>query len=153
MQIWRIAADDYWGITPPEAQWAGPLAAAGEQQGLRTTMHVLGDPSDEGSPAAVVVEYPPDYVLPRHSHDGARLELVVRGAVEVDGQWLGPGDIWASGANQFYGPHNVGPQGCTTLELATTGGIHRLTFDAGDNTLKVDFSDPESVAVAAEFLA
>ncbi|MCV7101353.1 cupin domain-containing protein [Mycobacterium palustre] len=152
MKIWHVNDDDYWGIIPRDLDWAAAVAAAGEQQGLKTTMHLIGDPTDERSPVAAVVAYPPNYVLPRHSHDSDRLELVIRGSVEVDGQWLGPGDIWSSPANQFYGPHNVGEQGCTTLELMSASGGRRLSFDAGDKSINVDFGDPASLAAAADIL-
>jgi hypothetical protein len=92
-------------------------------------------------------------VLPRHSHDSDRFEIVISGSVEVDGQWLGPGDIWSSEANQFYGPHSVGAEGCTTLELMSASGGRRLTFDGGDTTISVDFTDPASLAAAAAVLA
>ncbi|MCV7101350.1 cupin domain-containing protein [Mycobacterium palustre] len=152
MKLWRIADDKYWGVMPSGTDWAAAVAAAGEQQGLKSSIHVLGDATDERSPAAAVVAYPPNYVLPRHCHDGERLEIIISGSVEVEGQWLGPGDIWTSGANQFYGPHNVGPEGCTTLELVPVSGTRRLTFDVGDRRVDVDFGDPTSVANAAEFL-
>lgn len=152
MKIWRIEDDDYWGLVPDGADWAATVEAAGEQQGLKTTVHLIGDPADERTPVAAVVAYPPHYVLPRHSHDSDRLELVLSGSVEVNGQWLGPGDIWSSEANQFYGPHTMGAEGCTTLELMSAGGGRRLTFDGGDASLKVDFGDPASLAAAAAFL-
>ena len=153
MQIWHITDADYWGVIPTGVGWAAAVVAAGEQQGLKSSLHLLGDPDDERSPVAAVVEYPPLYVLPRHSHDSDRFEIVISGSVQVDGQQLGPGDIWSSKANQFYGPHNVGAEGCTTLELMSASGGRRLTFDGGETSISVDFSDPASLAAAATILA
>lgn len=152
MEVFRTSEDDYWNARPVGAQWVTALAAGGEQQGLKTAIHSLGDPNDDETTIAAVVEYPPNYVLPRHSHDSNRLELVVSGSVEVGGKILGPGDIWTSQANQFYGPHQVGSEGCSTMELFTVAGARRLTFDAGDSGFSIDFSEPESVATAAAFL-
>lgn len=151
MKVWHIADKSYWGVLPPEAEWAQLLAGAAEGLGLRTTLHVLGDPNDESSPAAAIVHYPAGYVLARHSHAGDRLELVINGSVNVNGAWLTPGDIWASGPRQPYGPHTMGPEGCTTLELGTVGGIRNLTYGTEDNPVVVDFNNPSTVAAAAGF--
>lgn len=152
MKIWRTADADYWQAAPSGTPWAATVAAAGDAQGLKTAIHVLGDPTDEQTPIGVLIKYPPHYVLARHTHRSDRLELVVAGSVEVDGQWLGPGDIWTSPAGEFYGPHSMGPDGCTTLELATVAGAHLLTFDVDGAEIPVDFSDPDSLTGLANFL-
>ncbi|OBF41925.1 hypothetical protein A5719_11165 [Mycolicibacterium peregrinum] len=144
--------DDYWRAAPPGVGWARVVAAAGDQQGLKTAMHVLGDPTKEDTPIVVIVRYPPHYVLARHTHSSDRLELVVSGSVEVDGQWLGPGDIWTSPAGEFYGPHTMGSDGCTTMELATVAGAHLLAFDIDGNTVDVDFNDPATLTELAAHL-
>jgi hypothetical protein len=153
MKIFRIADDNYWGVIPAgtENNWAEMVAAAGQAQGLKNSMHTLGDPNDPRSPVAAFVAYPPNFLLPRHSHDSDRLELVIAGSVEADGQWLGPGDLWTSDANIFYGPHRMGPDGCTTMELICASGARRLTFDAEGKSIDIDFHDPASLVVAAEF--
>lgn len=152
MMVLRAADQAYWKAVPPNTAWATLLAAAGHQQGLKVAIHVLGDVDDDRSPVAVVVRYPPNYVLARHSHASDRLELVVSGSVEVNDYWLGPGDIWTSPADQFYGPHMIGPDGCTTMELATVAGARRITFDSDGTSMSVDFSDSASLAVASEVL-
>lgn len=152
MKIWRSTDPDYWQSAPSGIGWAAAIAAAGDMQGLKTAVHVLGDPTDERAPIVVVIKYPPHYVLARHSHSSDRLELVVAGSVEVDGQWLGPGDIWASPTGEYYGPHAMGPDGCTTMEVATVAGAHRLTFDIDGTAIPVDFSDPESLTGLASLL-
>jgi hypothetical protein len=98
-----------------------------------------------------MVEYPPNYVLPRHSHGSGRLELVVRGSIQVGEDVLGPGDIMTAGADEFYGPHTMGPDGCTTMEVAAVRGGRLLTFETPGGAMTVDFSDPESLAALQSF--
>lgn len=152
MKVWRIADEAYWKAAPSGTAWAATAAAAGEMQGLKTAIHVLGDPTDERTPVVVLIKYPPHYVLARHTHRSDRLEFVVAGSVEVDGEWLGPGDIWTSPAGEFYGPHTMGADGCITMELATVAGAHLLTFDVDGAEVPVDFSDPDSLTGLADFL-
>ncbi|WP_069403461.1 cytochrome P450 [Mycolicibacterium holsaticum] len=152
VKVWRMADDSYWQAAPAGTSWAATVAAAGEAQGFKTAMHALGDPTDEHTTVVVIVQFPPNYVLPRHSHQSDRLELVVAGSVEVDGYWLGPGDIWTSRAGEFYGPHTMGADGCTTMELATVAGAHKLSFDVDGTAIDVDFSDPAALAGLASFL-
>lgn len=147
--VYRIDDKAYWQTVVQGSTWAAPMVEFANSQGVRTAIHVLGDPEDERTPVGVFVEYPPNHVLPRHSHDCKRMEVVVRGSVEVDGYWLGAGDIWVSDANEFYGPHTMGPEGATTLELATVRGARTLTFDTPNGPLVVDFSDPGTFAAAA----
>lgn len=152
MRVWRQGEKDYWHAGPPETVWAATIAEAGEMQGLKTAMHVLGDATDEQTPIMVVVEYPPNYVLARHAHASNRLELVIKGSIQVDGQWFGPGDIWSSPAEEFYGPHTMGADGCTTMELATVAGAHRIIFDVDGTALGVDFNEPASLAELGKIL-
>jgi hypothetical protein len=153
MKIFHIADENYWGVIPEgtENNWAETVAAAAQAQGFKSSMHALGDPNNPHSPVAAIVQYPPNYTLPRHSHDSDRLELVIAGSVEAGGEWLGPGDLWTSDANVMYGPHNMGPEGCTTMELICGSGARRLTFDADGTPINIDFHDPTSLIVAADF--
>lgn len=152
MEIWCVEDATYWAAAPSGTEWAEFLSAAGDMQGLKTAVHVLGDPTNDRSPAVAIVKYPSNYVLARHSHDCDRIELVIAGSVEVDGTWLGPGDMWSSPANEFYGPHTMGAGGCTTMEIGTVSGTHKLTFDIGGSSVNVDFNDPASLARVAELL-
>src|SRR5690625_1744976 len=146
MEIWRMADESYWSAAPSGTAWAEAIASAGDAQELKTAIHVLGDPANEDTPVVVIMQFPPHYVLARHAHNSDRLELVVSGSVEVDGYWLHPGDIWTSRAGDLYGPHTMGPDGCTTMELATVAGARLLTFDVDGETVEVDFSDPAALA-------
>jgi hypothetical protein len=152
MKVWRSTDADYWQVAPAGTAWAAAVVAAGEAQGMKTAIHALGDPADEQTPVVVIIQFPPNYVLARHCHQSDRLELVVAGSVEVDGQWLGPGDIWTSRAGELYGPHKMGPDGCTTMELATIAGAHRLTFEVDGAEIPVDFSDSDALTGLASFL-
>lgn len=145
MRVHKSQDDNYWG-TAPEAPWAGAVAAAGAATGLRTSIFALRDATDDTTPMAVMVEYPPNYPLPRHSHGSGRLELVVRGSIQVGEDVLGPGDIMTADADELYGPHTIGPEGCTTMEVASVRGGRLLTFDTPQGPMNVDFSNPESLA-------
>src|SRR6267154_2776878 len=66
--------------------------------GLGGSRHLLGDPTDLGSPAAAFGIFPAGFVVPRHAHRCHRMEVVVRGSLTVDatGEVLEPGHVMIS---------------------------------------------------------
>ena len=119
---------DFWQA--PEA--FKPLLALAKTIGTRGSWFALGDPNDENTPMAVVLDMKPGYVITRHAHPCSRLEVVVRGTLDTGDKVLVPGDIMYSDADEFYGPKVAGPDGCTTLEVfaTVTGASYRITEEA-----------------------
>lgn len=97
----------------------GGAAAFSDLVGATGSWHIIGDEDDPTCPGAVFAHLPAGYVVPRHTHDCHRLEVIVHGSMTVldDGRVLGPGDVMISRSGEYYGPHQVGPDGCTTVEF------------------------------------
>jgi hypothetical protein len=118
----------FWDMEP---EFLRAVQAACEPFGLRILHFVLGDPSSPATPVAAMLEMPPGYVLPRHAHTVERFEVVVKGSLDVGDRVLQPGDVMVSHANEFYGPHTAGPDGCTTVEFfsSVTGSGNAIDAD------------------------
>jgi len=102
------------------------------------------DPQAWASPAVVVLEMPPDYVLFRHAHVCHRFEVVVKGSIEADGRVLGPGDVMTARPGEMYGPHIAGPQGCTTVEVfGSLEGVFRVIANGAEGPREFDVRTPE----------
>jgi mannose-6-phosphate isomerase-like protein (cupin superfamily) len=116
------------------------------------TLHVLGEPTDESAPAALIFTMPPHAVISRHAHECERFEVILEGSLVVEddasGEMvLGPGDIMVARPGEPYGPHTAGPEGCRTLEVfGTLRGAHSLLYETADGPLAVDFGSLESLA-------
>jgi mannose-6-phosphate isomerase-like protein (cupin superfamily) len=67
---------------------------------------------------AQVVEIPPDFDAPAHSHDHAEIFMVLEGSAIVDGQTLGPCDMTVVPENDVYG-FRSGPEGLRFLVVRT----------------------------------
>lgn len=115
MGVYKYGEPDYFdAMTPAAFKFAREL---GKEGGLELGTLVLGD-DPTSAPVAMVLELPPGYTLPRHSHATHRVEVIVRGSLTLgDGTTLGPGDVWTSGPDQFYGPHTAGPEGAVSVEI------------------------------------
>ena len=87
------------------------------------------------TPVAAMLQMPPNFVLPRHAHPVERFEVVVLGTLDVGERVLRPGDVMVSAANEFYGPHVAGPDGCTTVEVfSSITGVGNSVQEAEDGT-------------------
>jgi hypothetical protein len=148
MKVTRTVDDDYYESHPDDLQ---SLTAINVASNLKTSTYVLGDPLDDKAPTAAIIEYPPNWVLPRHTHACARMEIVIEGSIAVDDMTLGPGDVMEANAGELYGPHVIGPQGCKTVEIfSTRRGYHLLTFETPDGDLVTqDIASEDAVAAVA----
>ena len=96
---------------------------------------LLGDKDDDTTPVAAMLKMPPNFVLGRHAHPVARFEVVVLGTLDVGERVLQPGDVMVSAANEFYGPHVAGPEGCTTIEVfSSIVGVGNAVQEHEDGT-------------------
>ena len=121
---------------------------AGESEGSSrngSQLFVLDDdPPAWASPAAVLLEMPPGYVLFRHAHICHRFEVVVKGSLEAGGRVLGPGDVMTARPGEMYGPHRAGPDGCTTLEVfGSLEGVFRVIAAGPEGPREFDFRKGE----------
>ena len=71
----------------------------------------------------VSIDFPPGFLLPRHSHSADCLYYVVGGGVIMGARALGPGDGFFVPAEQPYA-YRAGPEGVKLLEFR-----HRTAFD------------------------
>lgn len=98
---------------------------------------MLDKTQDFSAPAAYLLEMPPGFVLSRHGHPCERFEVIVRGSLDVgDGRIARPGDIFTAQANTLYGPHQAGPEGCTTIEVFSYGyAMFRMLYEGADGEI------------------
>jgi len=134
--------DEYWEV--PERLRAittnrkgraegGDAAPADRMDQVRSTQFILGDPNDDRSPAANVLDMPPGYGIGFHTHPCDVVMLVLKGSLHVPGKVLGPGDGMIADANEFYGPEIAGPDGCTRVEFfAEMRGFLEVTYQLED---------------------
>jgi hypothetical protein len=101
----------------------------------RTAMLPCGVEGDDNSPLIGVIwvnHGPGDAVRGRHLHHGDAINLVVDGAMYMDGKWLRPGQAKLVPAELVYGDAITGPDGVVFLEI----------FETHDGA-KPDFDDPK----------
>jgi hypothetical protein len=106
----------FWDNTPAARRDSHDRAA---DAGWQISMYPMGpDPADDDTPLTVLMYIPPGGVLPRHSHDCCRVEVMVRGSLDLGGGVvMRPGDVHTSDPHEEYGPHTAGPEGSLTVEI------------------------------------
>lgn len=119
----------FWNLVP--AQYLQPLVdACLPFDGMGYRMFALGDPFDPETPAVVLFRAPPGYVLPRHSHDCHRFEVVVEGSLtDEDGNHLEAGAVMTAEPKQMYGPSIAGSDGYVSAEFfSRLAGTYEITW-------------------------
>lgn len=89
----------------------------------RTAWVVLGDVEDPTTPTVGVIDVAPgpgDRLRARHIHKADAINLVIHGAMYMDGVWLRPGESKVVDANYEYGDALTGPEGVRFLEIWST---------------------------------
>ena len=133
----------------PDAELiAGAIKASGDEpdnDATGTRMFVLADdPTSWDSPAVVMLEMPPNYVLFRHGHICHRFEVIVKGSLEANGKTFRPGDVMTARPGEMYGPHTAGPDGCTTAEVfGTLEGVFNVIANSPDGPREFNFLQGE----------
>jgi hypothetical protein len=110
---------EFWGRVP--AEYLRPLVIESEKLGMPLSLFAMGDPEDPETPGFAVFSMKPGEVLPRHSHDCHRFEVIMAGSMTAIGpdegnRELRVGDVMVAEPNQMYGPHVAGPEGFTVAE-------------------------------------
>jgi hypothetical protein len=126
MRYLKIDEPDYW-VNPERLERMGRVKDLVPKDSnprllemmakARSTHFVLGDPSDDEQPAALVLQIPPGYGLPYHAHSCDIVMIVIAGSLYTPAGVLGPGDCQQAAAHEFYGPEVAGPDGCTRVEF------------------------------------
>jgi anti-sigma factor ChrR (cupin superfamily) len=100
-------------------------------EGMAYRLFALGDPNDPETPAVTIFRAPPGYVLPRHSHDCHRFEVVLEGSLtDEHGDVLTAGSIATAIPGQMYGPSVAGPEGWISAEFfSRLAGTYEITWD------------------------
>ena len=147
----------FWDIGPESMRWMKVIA---EAINVKFARFPLGDPEDEDTPFASLLFMPPGYELWRHKHECHRVEVIVKGSLQVGDRTFGPGDVMTSEPGQAYGPHVAGPDGALTVEIFSTRRGVQFEFDADPDPRVTDFfrslladPDPERQAAARVALA
>ncbi len=143
-QFFKKDSEGYWGRYPAHLADMAQIMASSRL--TPATLHVLGDPSDETAPAALIFTIPPNGVVARHSHSCERFEIILEGSLKVDDLVLGPGDVMVARKGDAYGPHVAGPQGCRTLEIfSTLAAAHQINYETPDGPVPVEFGTLEDL--------
>ncbi|ORW21996.1 hypothetical protein AWC19_13690 [Mycobacterium palustre] len=110
--------------------WGEPILNA------RSALIVLGARENKNSPVVGVVSVGPgpgDRLRGRHIHKSAAVNLVIEGALYMDGVWLRPGEAKIVPADFEYGDGLVGPEGVKFLEIwADQFGVEPEFVDPDD---------------------
>ena len=137
--------------------WQAPerfrkLLEMAPSMGVKNAIFPLGDPNDENTAMAVVLQMEPGYVITRHAHPCDRFETVVRGTLEFNGRVYRAGDVLTAKPNEFYGPKTAGKDGCTTIEIFSKakGVYHRMTQDENGQTVVTNLLEAWETAFAGQ---
>lgn len=102
----------------------------------QTSVIVVGQKGDQGAPGVGIIRCaagPGDRLRGRHTHTADAINLVIEGAMYMDGAWLRPGQAKVVPAGFEYGDAMVGPEGVTFLEIfADLPGIAPHFADSQD---------------------
>lgn len=130
MAFYYCEDPDFWNqINHPSLAWTQEMTRISD---IVAGAARMGDDDDEGPPMAQFLKLPPGGIIPKHSHDCYRVEVVIKGSFDVgNGRQMGPGDVMITAPGESYGPHVVGPEGAMTAEFVS------------DCTGKIVFADPE----------
>jgi len=137
------------------AYWQAPERFRGlfdqtPSMGVKTSYFPLGDPNDDNTPMAVVLQMEPGYVITNHAHACERVEVIMRGTLTAEGRVYKAGDVLTAKANEFYGPKVAGKDGCTTLEVfaKTTGSIWRIVKNESGEVVRTNMLESFTTAFA-----
>jgi hypothetical protein len=130
MPIYSEDDEDFWENSPPSRVHNQENA---ERIGLQLNVFPLGEPDDPATPLASLLYIPPHHVLPRHSHPCYRVEVMIRGTLNIGDRVLHSGDVSVSGPDELYGPHIAGEEGSLSVEIfSRADGMDSLENVAGE---------------------
>jgi len=140
MAFMSISDPEFWKHCPPELNLIAKSMANVEGGGV--AYFLMGEREDN-PPTVVALRMAPGWILPRHSHDCYRFEVVVQGTLDVGDRVLKVGDVMISEPNVPYGPHVAGAEGCTTFEIFSNHkASHMATLHLKGGPVDFDVSQP-----------
>lgn len=111
----------------------------------RTAIIVLGEKDDPEAPAIGVINVkagPGDRIRSLHIHTADAINLVIEGAMYMDGQWIRAGEAKIVDANLVYGDGLAGPDGFNFLEIwSAQSGLVPVYEDPEDQAYAQSFRD------------
>ncbi|TDD33102.1 hypothetical protein E1287_20610 [Actinomadura sp. KC06] len=151
-EYYRFDDPDFFTVmTPPERRWAGEVTRE-VMPGWDLGSVFMGDDLDDPQvPVASLLQIAPGDTLPRHAHDCFRVEVMVRGSLQVPGgRTLVPGDVMVSRPGEFYGPHVAGPEGSLSVEIFSAArGVNPISDpDAEPDERSAAVADRVNEAIA-----
>jgi hypothetical protein len=114
MPIYSEDDEGFWDIGPESRVHNQENA---KRLGLSLNVFPLGEPDDPATPLASLLYIPPHQVLPRHNHPCHRVEVMIRGTLNIGGRVLHTGDVSVSAPGEYYGPHTAGEEGSLSVEI------------------------------------
>lgn len=87
---------------------------------------VLNENEAEGR-TDLLVKFPPGYVEPRHTHEGAHAAIILQGRMRIHGHELTPGD-YVYGHQVEHGPMEY-PDGCVVFASFVGGSPAHRDWD------------------------
>lgn len=105
---------------------------------VRISMATLGPLAEPAAPAAALIHVfpgPGDRLRSRHAHPVDAINLVLHGAMYMDGEWIRPGQAKVVGADVEYGD-----------ALPSADGVIFLEIFASRSGATPTFPDPEDQA-------
>jgi hypothetical protein len=136
-EIHHIEDPGFYRLGPAEYAYQQVMS---EASGMKFASFVMSDSDkDDEAPCVSLLWIEPNGRLPKHSHDCHRVEVVVRGSIDVAGRTLSAGHVAISGPGEWYGPHIAGPDGCLSVEVFSTlkGQIAHLDDEPSPEDAKV----------------
>jgi len=127
-----IGEKNFWGIIPDEFK---RILGTDSVAGLNFSFFEMGERKDN-PPVVAPLRMEPGYILPRHAHNCYRCEIIIQGSLDIGDKILRPGDIMLSEPRTLYGPHQAGPDGCTTIEIfSSLDAAHTNLIEGEDGEL------------------
>jgi hypothetical protein len=82
---------------------------------------------ENGRLAVELVQFPPNFEWPNHSHTAPELTVFLKGSAWFNGELCEPGTMAFVDEGVFYGPEKAGPEGCEFLIVRPHAAT--MTFD------------------------
>jgi anti-sigma factor ChrR (cupin superfamily) len=140
MAFMSINDPEFWKNCPPELHLI--QHSMDKVEGGGVAYFLMGETKDD-PPTVVALRMAPNWILPRHSHDCHRFEVIVQGTLDVGERILKVGDVMISEPNIAYGPHVAGPEGCTTFEIFSNHrASHMATLHLPNGPAEFDLTVP-----------
>ena len=120
---------------PPRPRPGGPprtpeqeKLAAERASGVREKWLVYPDPDDDRFPISIV-QFPPNFVFPKHWHTDGEFIMILKGTAVFAGQEIGPGAMAYNDARTIYGAEAAGPNGCEFLMIRRAFAVTTIVED------------------------